>query len=221
MHLRRSLRALGRTTADVSVAALYGLRGVGKTTLAAAYAERHRNDFRATWWIRAQTPDGMRADLVALGSRLGWITADNKEDEALATVMERLRQEGEGILLVFDNALDAAALVPFLPRGGRCQVLVTSNTHAWRHIATPVEILTWSREVGGNYLVARTGRDSERGRCGGAAEDFGGLPWRMSRPRHTASGSANSLAEYRRRFQAAPARLLGAARDARPSIMTV
>jgi ATP-dependent DNA ligase len=29
---------------------------VGKTTLAAAYAERHRGDYRATWWIRAQTP---------------------------------------------------------------------------------------------------------------------------------------------------------------------
>ena len=27
----------------------------GKTTLAAAYAERHRGDYRATWWIRAQT----------------------------------------------------------------------------------------------------------------------------------------------------------------------
>ena len=206
--------ALGRTTADVSVAALYGLRGVGKTTLAAAYAERHRNDFRATWWIRAQTPDGMRADLVALGSRLGWITADDKEDEALATVMERLRQEGEGILLVFDNAPDAAALTPFLPRGGRCQVLVTSNTHAWRHIATPVEILTWSREVGGNYLIARTGRDSERDAAESLSEALGGLPLAHEQAAAYCERLEKPLAEYRRRFEAAPARLLGDARDA-------
>ena len=39
----------------VAITALHGLRGVGKTTLAAAYAERHRGDYRATWWIRAQT----------------------------------------------------------------------------------------------------------------------------------------------------------------------
>jgi ABC-type transport system involved in cytochrome bd biosynthesis fused ATPase/permease subunit len=46
------------------IAALLGLRGVGKSTLAAAYAERHKAEYRATWWIRAQTPETMRADLV-------------------------------------------------------------------------------------------------------------------------------------------------------------
>jgi hypothetical protein len=47
------------------------MRDVGKTTLVAAYADQHRGDYRATWWIRAQTEAGMRADLVALGVRLG------------------------------------------------------------------------------------------------------------------------------------------------------
>ena len=79
---RSALRYEGR----VAITALHGLRGVGKTTLAAAYAERHRGDYRATWWIRAQTRDGMRADLIALGVRLGWVAADAKEDPALAAV---------------------------------------------------------------------------------------------------------------------------------------
>ena len=102
--------ALKRYEGRVAITALHGLRGVGKTTLAAAYAERHRGDYRATWWIRAQTEAGMRADLVALGVRLGWVAADDKEEPALATMMERLRHEGEGILLIFDNAVDADAL---------------------------------------------------------------------------------------------------------------
>jgi hypothetical protein len=123
-----------------AVATLHGMRGVGKTTLAASYAEAYRGDYRATWWIRAQTEAGMRADLVALGVRLGWVGADDKEEPALAGVMERLRHEGEGILLLFDNAADADALKPYLPRGGGCQVLVTSNAQAWRGVATPVEI---------------------------------------------------------------------------------
>jgi hypothetical protein len=89
--------ALGRNEGRVAITALHGLRGVGKTTLAAAYAERHRDDYRATWWIRAQTEPTMRADLVALGVRLGWIGAEEKEEPALTTVMERLRQEGEGV----------------------------------------------------------------------------------------------------------------------------
>ena len=42
----------------------------------------------------------MRADFVALGIRLGWLEADDKEEPALAVVMERLRSEGERILLI-------------------------------------------------------------------------------------------------------------------------
>jgi hypothetical protein len=48
------------------VVALRGIRGVGKTTLALAYAERHKADYHATWWIRAQMDSTTRADLVSL-----------------------------------------------------------------------------------------------------------------------------------------------------------
>jgi hypothetical protein len=106
--------ALHRYEGRVAITALHGLRGVGKTTLAAAYAERHRDDYRATWWLRAQTESTMRADLVALGIRLGWVGADDKEEPAVAAVMERLRHEGEGILLIFGNAIDADTLKPYL-----------------------------------------------------------------------------------------------------------
>ena len=43
-----------------------GLRGVGKTTLAAAYAYKHRDIYRATWWIRAETGSTLRAYLFGL-----------------------------------------------------------------------------------------------------------------------------------------------------------
>ena len=67
--------ALGRYEGRVAITALHGLRGVGKTTLAAAYADRHRGDYRATWWIRAEAESRMRTDLVGLGVRLGWVAA--------------------------------------------------------------------------------------------------------------------------------------------------
>jgi hypothetical protein len=154
--------AFKRDEGRVAITALHGIRGVGKTTLAAAYAERHRSDYRATWEIRAQTEAGLRADLVALGIRLDWVGADDKEKPAVETVMERLRHEGEGILLIFDNAMDAQALKSYLPRGGSARVLVTSNAHAWREVASPVEICVWRKEIGADYLIARTGREAER-----------------------------------------------------------
>jgi hypothetical protein len=60
----------------------------------------------------------MCADLVALGVQLGWVGADAKEEEAVAAVSEHLRAEGDGLLLIYDNAADAASLRPYLPLGG-------------------------------------------------------------------------------------------------------
>ena len=170
--------ALSRYEGRVAITALHGLRGVGKTILAAAYAERHRGDYRASWWIRAQTADGLRADLVGLGVRLGWVAADEKEEPALAVVRERLRHEGEGILLIYDNALDAEALKPYLPLGGVARVPVTSTAYAWRGVAEPVEIRLWPKEIGADYLVARTGRAAERAAAEALSQALGGLPLR-------------------------------------------
>ncbi len=94
----------------------------------------------------------------------------------MAAVMERLRHEGEGILLIYDNAIDAAALKPYLPRGGVARVLVTSNAHAWRGVAEPVEIRLWPKEIGADYLIARTGRSRERAAAEALSEALGGLP---------------------------------------------
>jgi tetratricopeptide (TPR) repeat protein len=197
-----------------AVATLHGMRGVGKTTLAASYAELHRGDYRATWWIRAQTEAGMRADLVALGVRLGWVGADDKEEPALTAVMERLRHEGEGILLIFDNATDADALKPYLPRGGGSQILVTSNAQAWRGVAAPVEIRTWPKTIGADYLLARTGRADAREAAEALSEALGGLPLAHEQAAAYCERLEKSLADYRKRFEAAPARLLDDDRDA-------
>jgi hypothetical protein len=198
----------------VAVAALYGLRGVGKTTLAAAYAERHRTDYRATWWIRAQTESTMRADLVSLGARLGWVAADETEEPALETVRERLRDEGEGLLLIYDKAVDAASLRPYLPASGAARVLVTSNSPAWRGLVTPMVVRVWPRQVGADYLIARTGRERERAEAEALSEALGGLTLAHEQAAAYCENLGVSLSEYRKRFQAAPARLLDSAKDA-------
>src|SRR5262249_13757855 len=142
----------------------------------AAYAERHRGDYRVTWWIRAQAESTMRADLVGLGVRLGWAAADEKEEPALTAVMERLRHEGGGVLLIYDNAIDTEALRPYLPRGGAACVLVTSNAPAWRGVAQPIEVRLWPKDIGADYLIARTGRTSERAAAEALSQALDGLP---------------------------------------------
>jgi tetratricopeptide (TPR) repeat protein len=122
--------------------------------------------------------------------------------------MERLRHEGEGILLIFDNATDAASLKPYLPRGGAARVLVTSNAPAWRGIASPVEIRLWPIEIGADYFFARTGRETEREAAAALSDTLGGLPLAHEQAAAYCERLDISLADYRKRFEAAPARVL-------------
>ena len=156
-------------------AAITGIRGVGKTVLAVAYAAKHRLDYRATWWLRAETADGMRADLVALGQRLGWVGDGDTQDAALAKVADRLRREGEGILLIFDNAVDADSIRPFLPLDSAAHVLITTNAHHLGDVAEPMEIRLWPRDIGAAFLLARVGT-ADRAAAESLADTLDGLP---------------------------------------------
>jgi tetratricopeptide (TPR) repeat protein len=197
-----------------AIAALHGLRGVGKSTLAAAYAERRCSQYAATWWIRAHAEPTLRADLVALGVRLGWVGANQKERPALAVVMERLSSGSNPILLIYDNAISASALEQYLPRAGANPVLITSNAHAWRGVAQPIEIKVWPKEIGADYLIARTGRASERENAEALSQALGGLALAPEQAAAYCERLEIPLTEYLQRFRSAPGRLLDVTRDA-------
>ena len=206
--------ALASDQGRVAIAALHGLRGVGKTTLAAAYAEQNRAEYRATWWIRGETESTMRADLVGLGVRLGWVVPDATEEPALGTVLEQLRDNGDGILLIYDNAISPNEIRKYLPRGSTTQIIVTSNAPNWGAVATPVEIEVWPTEIGADYLMARAGRKSERDAALALSEALDGLPLAHEQAAAYCERVGVTLAEYKKRFEAAPAVLLDARDDA-------
>ncbi len=192
--------ALANKDGRLAIAALHGLRGVGKTTLAAAYAEHHRGDYRATWWIRAETDLTMRADIFGLGIQLGWVVASTPEGEAVLHVLERLRVEGEGLLLIYDNAVDLKHLVKFLPRRAGSHIIVTSTAPSWGGVAAPMEIEVWSRNVGADFLMARTGRAAERDAASILSEALGGLPLAHEQAATYCERTGVSFAEYTRRY---------------------
>jgi tetratricopeptide (TPR) repeat protein len=200
--------ALQRNEGRAAVTVLHGMRGVGKTTLAVAYAEYHRRDYRTTWWIRAHSKSTLRGDLVGLGIQLGWVDAGEKEEPAVEAVMKRLRHEGKRLLLIFDNANDADALEPYLPRGGAAHVLVTSNAHVWRKVAEPVEIRPWRKDTGADYLIARTGREAERTAAETLSEALGGLPLAHEQAAAYCEHFTISFAEYSKRLEVRGVKIL-------------
>jgi hypothetical protein len=129
------------------VHAIHGLGGVGKTQLAARYARVHRDAYDVIWWLRAEQPTTLLADLAALAVALGLVSVDVDEHDAVAAARAWLARNGRW-LLVFDNVTAPAAIAELVPEGEGGHVLVTSRAHAdWRSLnARPVALDVWERE---------------------------------------------------------------------------
>src|SRR5262249_35847422 len=127
---------------------------------------------------------------------------------ALSAVMERLIYEPAPILLIYDHALDADSLTSYLPRGGLARVLITSNFHAFRSLAQPMEINLWREETGADYLIKRTGRHNECASAEALSKALDGLPLAHEQAASYCDRLGISLSEYLRRFERQPTPLL-------------
>ncbi|WP_081241304.1 AfsR/SARP family transcriptional regulator [Streptomyces viridosporus] len=219
------VRELGEVLASASgsegrvmaVSALAGIGGVGKTTLAVHMAHEARSAF----------PDGqLYVDLQGTGPRaaepetvLGsFLRALGTADSAIPDSLEeraalyRSVLDGRRVLVLLDNARDAAQVRPLLPGTAGCAALVTSRTRmvdlAGAHLVdldvmAPDEALTLFTKIVGEERVA-----SERKAALDVVAACGFLPLAIriaasrlaARRTWTVSVLAAKLADERRRL---------------------
>jgi hypothetical protein len=99
----------------VTVRAVRGLGGVGKTQLATEFAYAHAADYDLVYWIAAEEPASIPDQFTALAAQLGLDPVSDPEG-LQAQVHDRLRSV-PGWLLIFDNADSVDDLRPWLPGG--------------------------------------------------------------------------------------------------------
>ena len=126
----------------VTVQSVHGMGGVGKTQLATEYAHARAADYEVVWWVAAEEHAAITDQFAALARRLGLDPA-TEPDLVRAQVHDLLR-DGRGLVLVFDNADDAAPSVPGCPPC-RCRpvpghVLVTTRRSGFGSLGAVLDL---------------------------------------------------------------------------------
>ena len=213
---RQALVSLSEAVGSGQVAvvcAVTGLRGVGKTQLAAAYArDRINRGCRLVGWVNAESRNSLLADLARVAEAAG--VADPKGDsaESARRLRNHLTARAHDSLLVFDNATDPDVVRPLLPAAGITQVVITSTSRAFAEFGTTVDVAVFSRAESVSYLAARTGPDDPAGAAAVAAE-LGDLPLGLAQAAAVIAGQHLTYREYLERLGEVPvAEILGRVR---------
>ena len=135
---------------QVGRAAVQGMGGVGKTTLAVEYANRFRNLYDGVWWCAAETRAGLMTSLAALATELEVASPGEADvEKAARAALRRLAEQGDIWLLVYDN-------VDVAPRDRR------SSARRGRARADHVALLGLERVGGRGFARRAADRRSRR-----------------------------------------------------------
>jgi tetratricopeptide (TPR) repeat protein len=163
------------TQASVARAAVHGMGGVGKTSLAVEYAHRYRSLYAGVCWCPAQTRTGLLSALASLAVKLGEVTSEEADvEKAAKAALRRLPEQRATWLLVYDNVPAPEAIADLLPSAG-ARVLITSRFSDWSELADEVALDVLPLEEAVAFLQNRT-RRSDPANAKTLARAVGSLP---------------------------------------------
>ena len=187
---------------------LTGMRGSGKTQLAAAVAARCEEEgWPLVAWINATSRKHIIVDLYEVALRIGIDAPKNIPLEIIVQrLLDRLRSaESADRLFVFDNVENPDDLRDLIPDGAGVRTLVTTPRHfdwdglGWLRLA----VGAFDREQSVSLLCERTG-DTHREAADRIADALDDVPVAITQAAATAQQGGYSLSGYLDRLSRHP-----------------
>jgi hypothetical protein len=177
--------------AGLAQVALFGLGGVGKTQIALEYAHGHFQDYKAIFWINAETnlklAESFGAQAIALGLGNGdspeqhdqwrgifkkWLLdcsipglCSHRSASRAAEADIGLGTSGESIpwLMIFDNVEDVAMLEQYWPKGALGSIMLTTRNPIVAKTYAPcyLEVPLFARKESEEYLLYMNSSDDQ------------------------------------------------------------
>src|SRR6266540_1684582 len=183
------------TQASVGRAAVQGMGGVGKTSLAIEYAHRFRGLYAGVCWCPAETRTGLLSALASLAVTLGAATPEEADvEKAAKAALRRLAEQRATWLLVYDNVPAPDYITDLLPSAG-ARVLITSRFSDWSELAGEVALDVLPPEEAVALLESRAGRSDAMG-AETLAEALGRLPLALDHAAAYCKRTQMRFAEY-------------------------
>src|SRR5438034_3540430 len=132
-----------------------GLGGIGKTQTALEYAYRHRGEYDAVCWVRADSTMALLSSFMELAHLLDLPEQDERNQNVIVRAVLRWFQLHNKWLLIFDNIENLLVAEPFLPKTGQGHLIFTTRARALAAIAQFLEVEKMGPETGALLLLRR------------------------------------------------------------------
>ncbi|MDR3267632.1 MAG: tetratricopeptide repeat protein, partial [Tannerella sp.] len=138
---------------NVSLQAVKGTGGIGKTAIALEYAYRYAYEYECVRWVNAESAATIESNYSDFANKKGIVNADASMDAIVEAVKNWMLQHDKW-LFIYDNAEDLDTLDKYRPNHNPEQrhILITSRNDVWHSIATTVDTEVFSPEDAKAFL---------------------------------------------------------------------
>lgn len=205
-------------SAGSQAAALCGLGGVGKTQAALEYAYRYALEYRAIFWIEAETMERVQFSLQRIARLLQLPECTAPDQQRMVEAVQRWLSAHPQWLLIWDNLEDLELPSRMLPPSRQGTLLFTTRRQALGTLARRIDLLPMEHEEAILLLLRRAkvlelestdeqvqrqaaSRPDEYTAASDLVTTLGGLPLALDQAGAYLEETGCSLGDYLRRFE--------------------